>query len=561
MPPSAELNAGLPGPAGTGPDPGPAIADVITGDFRAGEPAGGAVTSSPVAEASRLARRNGAVIAGAAGGFAVLLVLQSLLYGRLTGITEYDDGVHLGAALQFIHGVLPYRDFAFLQPPMVAVWLAPFAALSGLTGTAHALVAARLFTDLIAIANIVLAGLLVRHRPTLQVAVTTGFLACYPATVAAAKTVMLEPLVVFWCLIALLLILRQGQITGSGRRILIGGLVFGIAGATKTWAVLPMIAVLAVPWGAAARQRLALIAGAAIGFAACVMPFLIAAPSAFVNQVLVVQAIRNGGGFSASQRLADLTGLPGLTSLVTADRPFVVLLLVIYAAAIALLWPALTGPRRLAASDPLGWFGLLASVITGLALLLAPTYFYHYAAFAAPFIALAVGSLVAWWRDQLAGRPDRRATGLTAALPAAAVVLIAVMAVARLSAIVTAPAPVQVGGKIAAAFPASGCVVSLSPSVPILANRFTSAAAGCPRVIDWLGEERVLDHGVAGERSDVTSPAVQAMFQRWFSAAAVIVTQQKNPGWDPAVAAYVRQHFRLVRVISHPYPLYLYVRG
>ncbi len=554
MHPSAELNTGAPVTRATEPgtgdpaDSGAGLAD--SGTVAADKGAGRADDN--------LIRRNTAVIMAVAGAFGLLLLLQSLLHGRLTGINEYDDGVYFGSALQLIHGVLPYRSFVFLQPPMVAVWMAPFAALSGVTGTAHALAAARIFIDLIATANVVLAGLLVRHRPTLQVAVTTGFMACYPATVLAAKTVLLEPLVVFGCLLALLIIFDRGQVTRSGRRILASGLIFGIAGATKTWAVFPLVALLAVPWGAAAH-RLRLLAGAAIGFVACTLPFLIAAPSAFINQVLIIQGIRNGGGFSASQRLADLTGLPGLTNLVTVDRPFLIVLLAAYVALLALLWPTLTGPRQLRSSDPLGWFALLATVITAVALLVAPTYFYHYAAFAAPFIAMLLGSLVLWWREWLARSRAAGLTGLiTVGLPA---VLIGAMAVARLSAIVTAPAPVQVSGKVAAAIPASGCVISLSPSVPILADRFTSAIPGCPAMIDWLGAERVLDHGIAAQPSDITSPAVQAAYLRWITAARVIVTQQRNPGWNAAVAAYVRRDFRLTEVISKPYPLYVYVRS
>src|SRR6516165_2940559 len=41
--------------------------------------------------------------------------------GYLTGITEYDDGVYLGAALRLTQGVLPYRDFALIQPPGILV--------------------------------------------------------------------------------------------------------------------------------------------------------------------------------------------------------------------------------------------------------------------------------------------------------------------------------------------------------------------------------------------------------------------------------------------------------
>jgi alpha-1,2-mannosyltransferase len=40
--------------------------------------------------------------------------------GFLTGVSEYDDGVYLGAAIRLTQGAVPYRDFAFVQPPGTA---------------------------------------------------------------------------------------------------------------------------------------------------------------------------------------------------------------------------------------------------------------------------------------------------------------------------------------------------------------------------------------------------------------------------------------------------------
>ena len=43
------------------------------------------------------------------------------------GLGNYDDGVYYSAATALVHGQLPYRDFLLLQPPGIAVLLAPFA--------------------------------------------------------------------------------------------------------------------------------------------------------------------------------------------------------------------------------------------------------------------------------------------------------------------------------------------------------------------------------------------------------------------------------------------------
>ena len=52
------------------------------------------------------------------GNFCYQFSLPLVLFG-IHGYTGngYDDGVYLGAATRLVHGVLPYRDFDFVQPP------------------------------------------------------------------------------------------------------------------------------------------------------------------------------------------------------------------------------------------------------------------------------------------------------------------------------------------------------------------------------------------------------------------------------------------------------------
>ncbi len=60
--------------------------------------------------------------------------------------TGYDDGVYLGAAMRFVHGVLPYRDFVFTQPPGIVLLLSPVALIGRATGTADAMAIGRVLT-------------------------------------------------------------------------------------------------------------------------------------------------------------------------------------------------------------------------------------------------------------------------------------------------------------------------------------------------------------------------------------------------------------------------------
>jgi hypothetical protein len=66
--------------------------------------------------------------------------------GYLLGVTEYDDGVLFGNALRLASGVIPYRDFAMVQPPGSALLMVPVALLAKVTGTAWGLAVARILT-------------------------------------------------------------------------------------------------------------------------------------------------------------------------------------------------------------------------------------------------------------------------------------------------------------------------------------------------------------------------------------------------------------------------------
>ncbi len=480
-----------------------------------------------------------------------LLLLQSLLHGHLSGLVEYDDGVYFGSSLQLIHGLLPYRDFVLIQPPMVTVLLTPFAALSLLTGTAHALEAARIFTDVVAVANVAMVGLLVRRRSTSQVLVSTATMAVYPAAVRSAQTVLLEPILVSLCLAGLLCLFEGDRISPSQRRIVIGGVLFGVAGATKLWAVFPFVAVLAVAWRQGFRTLAGWVAGGAAGFIACSLPFFVNAPAAFVHQVFVTQAVRNAGGYSSWERLADLTGFPGLYSAVSTSGDGGVPLLCVALAAVLVLCGLAFAGRRGRPVEPFERFVLLASVVTAAALFLAPVYYYHYAGFAAPFVAMLYGVVIARLRRRVAGGSApgvwsgrARRLGLAAGSAALLALLCATVWV-RVDAITTAAPPRQPAAVVGDRIPARGCVLFTAPAMAILDDRFTADRAGCSNVIDWLGQERVLDHGLSQAPSDARNRAVQA---RWLRSMRVSVAMVigRYPEWGPTVERYVRRHFRLV---------------
>src|SRR5690242_14832547 len=169
------------------------------------------------------------------GMTALALRLWILFWPGLMSVTQYDDGPYFGSAVRLIHGVLPYRDYAFVQPPGITELMSPAALESYLGGTAWALVIGRFLSVFAGAAAVVLAGFLVRHRGALAVWVTCGILAIYPPSAVSARTVLLEPWLVLFCLAGAVAVFDRDRITASTRRLAWGGVAFGFGGAVKVW--------------------------------------------------------------------------------------------------------------------------------------------------------------------------------------------------------------------------------------------------------------------------------------------------------------------------------------
>jgi hypothetical protein len=162
-------------------------------------PAGGSVARSRIASAWR--DPTTVVIAAATVLALGLRIYELSLPGYLFGLTEYDDGSYFGSAVHLAGGILPYRDFIFVQPPGILLLMAPVALVAKVTGTAAGMAIGRVLTMLASAAGVVLVGLLVRHRGALAALIACGVLAVFPAAIAAAHTVLVEPWLVLFCLL------------------------------------------------------------------------------------------------------------------------------------------------------------------------------------------------------------------------------------------------------------------------------------------------------------------------------------------------------------------------
>jgi len=505
---------------------------------------------------------------------AMLLALAIRLYtltrpGYLTGVTEYDDGVYLGGAIRLLQGALPYHDFAFVQPPGILLLMAPVAVLGKLGPATHAMAAARLLTVAASTACVPLAGSLVRYRGVLVTVVTCGILAVYPDDVTTAHTLILEPWLNLCCLLGVCLAFRRGHLT-SPRRLLWAGVAIGFAGAVKYWAALPAAALLAVcllsgDRAGRARRACSYGLGLLVGFAVPVLPFFAFAPGAFVRSTLFDQASRAGSSVPVSLRLAHLTGLidvlngsghltlhagdhslfAGAETAVTSTAsagwlPFAVALLAAGLIAIGYAWD----PHR---PSPLEWYVLATAVAAVAALLWYSAFFYHYPAFAAPWLALSAGSAAGALASAFAGQPVVRR--VLACCCAAAVLFVGAFQARELSGL---KAPDVYPDK--ALIPAGSCVVADEISLAIAVNRFTAARPGCPDVLDSLAQTLVLSNGVSIQGGAAALPDVVAAWQSILSRAQYVWLSPNNARripWTPALTAWFNANFQPLHAHGH----------
>jgi alpha-1,2-mannosyltransferase len=509
----------------------------------------------------------GLVILAATGlslGLRLFLLSRPLF---LTGVTEYDDGVYLGGAIRFISGDVPYHDFAFVQPPGILLLMAPVAVIAKVSTATHAMAAARLLTVFASVACVPLVGHLVRYRGVFVTVVSCGILAVYPDDITAAHTLILEPWMNLLLLIGVCAAFRRGRLT-SPRRLFWAGAAIGFAGAVKYWAVLPALALLVVclvaptPAGPVRRRRTCGYAlGVVAGFAVPVLPFAAAGPGLYLRSTLLDQASRAGSAVPASLRLAHITGLidilngkgqislhsgthslfasGGVAATATASAgwaPYIVALVVGAVLALGYLW-------RPARSSPLEWFALASCLSAVAALLAYSAFFYHYAAFVAPWLALSVGCAAGTLCRAFSDRP-----GVRRSLIAVAVALVLGLAVFQgreLSGLhTTSIYPDK------AAIPAGSCVVTDEVSLTLAANRF-STAPGCPDVLDSLATTLVEDNGISVQGgAKASARAVSAWTWIFGHAQYVWLSSDSNRRipWTHGLERWFARHFERLKV-------------
>jgi alpha-1,2-mannosyltransferase len=415
-------------------------------------------------------RRTTVVLAAVIFAVAFLARLGPMVRGGgLTGFTNYDDGVNFGGALGLVHGELPYRDFLWLHPPGIELALAPFAALSWLTGEPTAFVTARVGWMVLGAANALLIAHFLRRAGWAGALFGGLVYALFWPAIVAEQTVRLEA-VATTCLLIALSLLSSARTPIRASVIVLAGTLLGLAAATKMWGVVPVLILAGWLWSQAGIRKAALlVAGAAASCAAICLPFFLAAPGTMWQMVVLNQFARDRP-VSLAQRLIEITGLSPIAARVGQWVLLVGLVVLVLGAVLA--WTM--ARARPAVLLLIGLVGLLLST---------PTWFFHYTALTAPVIAIVAGAALQQALDLPAFR-HQKAPRLIALVGAG----VALLALAAFVATASSGEPFPARQLRPAIDSSTSCVTTDHVSALILTDMIgRNLDRGCPLLVDLGG--------------------------------------------------------------------------
>jgi hypothetical protein len=310
-----------------------------------------------------------------------------------------------------------------------------------------------------------------------------------------------------------------------------------------------------------------------------------------VAQLVRVDSVRIPLGYRLHE-MTGLTDITGLTSTLVLSLISLLILALIIGCSVAA--SQLTGERP----PLLEQFALAATALTIIAFLWPADFYYHYAGFLVPFLALAIGLPVARFVDALrvsrAGGPVQsgpvaaggaRAAGAGGTAGAAAqphpaarlvvryatpvaIVAVAVMAVAQFgfeSSLQPPLAPTTPGltsDVVSAAsnvIPPGSCVLTDQASYTIAASRFYSQRPGCVPMVDGVGSDYSLSRGRSAATGAGRVPAVRALWMSALRGAQYVwlspLSYKRIPWAAREISVYFNQNF--VPVPHGPFGLYM----
>lgn len=234
---------------------------------------------------------------------AALFVRFGLMFGKGGGwgyAVDYDEGVYFSAASLVWNGTFPYRDFVFVHPPGLLAWLLLPAGLGKLVlGPAAAFVVARWMAALAGTLSCFLVYRLAEKRAGVVGGLAAGVsLALYPEVVGVDRGVFLEPVLNLCCLTLAFCVQRATLgLTPEKKWLAFAGLAAGAAVSVKLWAGIWLLAALVpVLRAAGVMGAIRFLVPAAFAAAALMLPAVLQAPPAFIEQTLTFHTLRPPDG-------------------------------------------------------------------------------------------------------------------------------------------------------------------------------------------------------------------------------------------------------------------------
>ena len=477
--------------------------------------------------------------------FEIILSLNQILHNaHLANFNGGDGGVYYAATYNLIHGVLPYRNFVFLQPPLILIILSPFALLGEVTSIRLGFETARLFVYLVELGNCFLMLWIIRWQNPIRVAIGLGILILSVDMLQTTATILLEPFLILCCLGGTALLFEQSEITKSLRRVLSSGIFFGLAGATKLWAIVPVLVLFIILLFKDRKNTFWFFLGVTASFALVILPFIFLCPSQLIHQVILTQAARTREPPSTFGRLLTFVGFPGFSQvLYPAFFTIVSSLLLIIGSILTVHSQLLIRPRR---RQPLETFALWTVLLSASMLLLARPFFFHYPAFLTPFVSLLLAVQPYAYPSKTKSR-----THISISTPVIIASTVSLMlATATLdyyraedSPTGTYSLPVQYMDNIVR----KGCILAWPVSFALLTNQYTGYLPSCPHTVDWYGTERYYAPGKSvNSDSLIQNVSFQKVVLSWLEKSSTVMLGFSNLGIGTNDTRYIDTHFRLL---------------
>jgi hypothetical protein len=224
---------------------------------------------------------------------------------------DYDEGVYFSAASYVIQGVWPWRDFGFVHPPGLMLFLALSSAwTASFLGVAKAFSVARWVAALVGALNTLLVARLLSRWTGSAALLGALMYATYPELVQVERGPFLEPLLNGVCLAMTLAVVRGAE---QPRWMFVAGALGGVALSIKLWAVVWLLGAAWAAFSAGGLRRF--VVGAVLAFVAIVGPFFVLEPATFVEQVVLFHLWRPPDGtIERLPRLGQIVSVRHLAS-------------------------------------------------------------------------------------------------------------------------------------------------------------------------------------------------------------------------------------------------------